>query len=42
VVRDHDVEAGHRQFTRVGLATVPATLLMSVLALWASVRWFGA
>jgi arsenical pump membrane protein len=33
---DHEVELG--RFTRLGLLTVPASLLLSVLALWVSLR----
>jgi arsenical pump membrane protein len=29
-----------RDFTRLGLLTVPAGLCLAVLALWAGLRWF--
>ncbi len=37
---DHDVDLG--EFTRLGLLTVPLALFPAVVALWASVRVFGA
>ncbi|WP_373466351.1 SLC13 family permease [Streptomyces phaeochromogenes] len=37
---EHDVELG--EFTRLGLITVPATLIPAVVALWLSLRVFGA
>ncbi len=42
VLRRHDVEAGVGEYTRLGLCTVPATLVVAVLALWVSVRLFGS
>ena len=42
VLRQHDVEAGVAEYTRLGLCTVPATLVVAVLALWASVRLLGS
>lgn len=36
VVRAHDAEVSLREFTRLGLATVPASLVAAVLALWLS------
>ncbi|MFC5058394.1 arsenic transporter [Saccharothrix xinjiangensis] len=36
---DHDVDL--REFTRLGLLTVPAALVLSVVALWASLRLLG-
>jgi arsenical pump membrane protein len=42
VLRQHDVEAGVGEYTRLGLCTVPATLVVAVLALWVSVRLFGS
>ncbi|MEU9187034.1 arsenic transporter [Streptomyces sp. NPDC048484] len=36
---DHDVDLG--EFTRLGLITVPATLIPAVAALWVSLRVFG-
>jgi arsenical pump membrane protein len=40
VVR-RDMPAGFREFSRVGLITTPATLVVAVLGLWAGVRMFG-
>ena len=42
VLRRHDVEAGVGEYTRLGLCTVPAALVVAVLALWASVRLLGS
>jgi arsenical pump membrane protein len=42
VLRQHDVEAGVGEYTRLGLCTVPATLVVAVLSLWASVRLLGS
>ena len=36
---EHDIDLG--EFTRLGLITVPATLIPAVVALWASLRVFG-
>ena len=41
VLRDHDVEAGVGEYTRLGLCTVPPSLVVAVLALWASARLLG-
>lgn len=41
VLRQHDVEAGVGEYTRLGLCTVPAALAVAVVALWASARLFG-
>ncbi|HUH71503.1 MAG TPA: SLC13 family permease [Mycobacterium sp.] len=41
VLRHHDVEAGVGEYTRLGLCTVPAALVVAVLALWASARLLG-
>ncbi|MBN6038054.1 arsenic transporter [Amycolatopsis sp. 195334CR] len=41
VVHDHDAEVNFREFTRLGLLTVPACLVLSVLALWASLQVIG-
>lgn len=38
VVRERGVDDGLRTFTQLGLLTVPATLALSVLALWASLQ----
>ena len=40
VVR-RDIPTGFREFSRVGLATTPVTLVVAVLGLWAAVRLFG-
>ena len=42
VLRQHDVDARFGEYTRLGLCTVPASLVVAVLALWASVRLLGA
>ncbi len=41
VLRQYDVTAGVGEYTRLGLCTVPASLLVAVLALWASTRLLG-
>ncbi|OCB19916.1 arsenic transporter [Mycobacterium malmoense] len=41
VLRHHDVDAGVGEYTRLGVCTVPASLLIAVLALWASARLLG-
>lgn len=41
VLRRHDLDAGVGEYTRLGLCTVPAALVIAVLALWASVRVLG-
>jgi arsenical pump membrane protein len=41
VLRQHDVDAGVGEYTRLGLCTVPAALVVAVVALWASVRLLG-
>ncbi|HEV7581260.1 MAG TPA: SLC13 family permease [Mycobacterium sp.] len=41
VLRQHDVEAGVGEYTRLGLCTVPTALVVAVLALWASMRLVG-
>lgn len=41
VLRQYQVQAGAGEYTRLGLCTVPAALLVAVLALWASVQVFG-
>ncbi|MCQ4360982.1 SLC13 family permease [Mycobacterium gordonae] len=41
VLHQYQVQAGAAEYTRLGLCTVPAALLVAVLALWASVRVFG-
>ena len=41
VLRQHGVDAGVGEYTRLGLCTVPAALVVAVVALWASVRLLG-
>ncbi|ASW93711.1 MULTISPECIES: SLC13 family permease [Mycobacterium avium complex (MAC)] len=41
VLRQHDVDAGVGEYTRLGVCTVPASLAVAVLALWASARALG-
>jgi arsenical pump membrane protein len=41
VLRRHRVPAGVGEYTRLGLCTVPATLVVAVLALWAGARLLG-
>ncbi|MFE4974315.1 SLC13 family permease [Kitasatospora sp. NPDC056651] len=41
IVRDRGVPVDLRQFTRLGLLTVPAALTAAVLALWGSLRLIG-
>lgn len=41
VLHQNDADDGIARFTRLGLCTVPITLLVSVLALWAGVRLIG-
>ncbi|MCM2388745.1 SLC13 family permease [Streptomyces sp. CWNU-1] len=41
IVRDHDSEVDLGEFTRLGLLAVPAALVVSVLALWASLAVIG-
>ena len=40
VVR-RDIPVGFREFSRVGLITTPATVLVAVLGLWVGIRLFG-
>jgi arsenical pump membrane protein len=40
VVR-RDIRAGFGEFTRIGLVTVPITLVVAVLCLWVGIRLFG-
>jgi len=42
VLRQHKVEASVSEYSRLGLCTVPAALVVAVLALCASVRLLGA
>lgn len=41
VLRQYQVQAGAGEYTRLGLCTVPAALVVAVLALWTSVQVFG-
>ncbi len=41
VVHRDGLSAGFVEFSRVGLCTVPATLLVAVLGLWAGIQLFG-
>ena len=42
IVREHDTEVDLGEFTRLGVLTVPAALLLAVLALWASLHVLGS
>jgi arsenical pump membrane protein len=42
VVQRDKLRAGFGEFSLIGLVTVPVTLVVAVLGLWASVRMFGA
>jgi arsenical pump membrane protein len=41
VLRSHDTSADLGEFTRLGLLTVPLSLVLAVLALWAATRVLG-
>ncbi|WP_245179049.1 SLC13 family permease [Streptomyces montanisoli] len=41
ILHEHDTEPALGHFTRLGLITVPATLLVATLALWASLALLG-
>jgi arsenical pump membrane protein len=41
VLRQHDVEAGAGEYTRLGLCTVPTVLVVAVVALWLGIRLLG-
>jgi arsenical pump membrane protein len=41
VLRQHNVEAGIGEYSRLGLCTVPPALVLAVVALWASARLLG-
>ncbi|RDG37226.1 SLC13 family permease [Streptomyces corynorhini] len=41
ILHEHDSEAELGHFTRLGLLTVPATLVMSTVALWGTLRLMG-
>ena len=38
LLRDHGAQGWHADFVRLGLRTVPLTLLAATVALWAGVR----
>ncbi len=40
-LHDNDVDDGAGRFTRLGLCTVPVTLVLAVLALWTGLRLIG-
>ena len=41
IVRAHDTDVDLGEFTRLGLLTVPAALILAVLALWVSLHAIG-
>jgi arsenical pump membrane protein len=41
VLREHDAEPNLGEFTRLGLLTVPAALVLAVVALWAGLKVIG-
>lgn len=41
IAREHDTEVDLAEFARLGLLTVPAALILAVLALWASLKAIG-
>jgi len=41
IVHEHDTDVELGEFTRLGVFTVPAPLLLSVLALWTSLTLIG-
>ena len=41
IVHEHDADVDLGEFTRLGLLTVPAALILAVLALWASLHVIG-
>jgi arsenical pump membrane protein len=41
ILREHDTDADLADFTRLGLLTVPATLVVATLALWAMLKITG-
>ncbi|MET8154313.1 SLC13 family permease [Actinoplanes sp. NPDC049668] len=41
IVHQHDAEVSLNEFTRLGLLAVPATLVLAVVALWASLTALG-
>ncbi len=42
IVREHDTDVDLGEFTRLGLLTVPAALVLAVVALWAGLTVIGA
>jgi arsenical pump membrane protein len=41
IVHAHDTDVDLAEFTRLGLLSVPAALVLAVVALWASLNTFG-
>jgi len=41
IVRDHDTDVNLGEFTRLGVLTAPAALILAVLALWAGLHTIG-
>jgi arsenical pump membrane protein len=41
IAREHETSVGLGEFTRLGLLTVPAALILAVVALWASLHAIG-
>jgi arsenical pump membrane protein len=41
IVHEHDADVDIKEFTRLGLLTVPAALILAALALWASLHAIG-
>jgi arsenical pump membrane protein len=41
VVRSHDIPAPMGEFSRIGLCTMPVTLFVAVVGLWAGLRFIG-
>jgi arsenical pump membrane protein len=41
VLRDHDSRVDLAEYTRLGLLTVPVSLILAVLALWAGLHVIG-
>lgn len=41
IVREHDTDVDLGEFTRLGLLTVPAALVLAVMALWAALHVIG-
>jgi arsenical pump membrane protein len=41
IMHEHDTEVDLKEFTRLGLLSVPAAVALAVVALWASLHTFG-